>query len=59
MLRRKKPNNYGTGIPDYEVETHACVLLLEIQAFFKSKDGQWGGSYAEWEKRQGERPKNL
>ena len=40
MPRRKKPNDYGTGIPYHEVEALARVLLPEIQAFFESEDGQ-------------------
>ena len=39
MPRRKKPNDYGTGIPYHEVEALARVLLPEIQAFFESEDG--------------------
>lgn len=46
MPRRKKPNDYGTGIPYHEVEALSRVLLPEIQAFFESEDGQW--EYAEW-----------
>ena len=46
MPRRKKPNDYGTGIPYHEVEALARVLLPEIQAFFESEDGQ--REYAEW-----------
>ena len=46
MPRRKKPNDYGTGIPYHGVETLARVLLPEIQAFFESGDGQ--REYAEW-----------
>ena len=37
MPRRKKPNDYGTGIPYHEVEALARVLLPEIQAFFESE----------------------
>ena len=47
MPRRKKPNDYGTGIPYHEVEALARVLLPEIQAFFESEDGQ--REYAEVE----------
>ena len=48
--RRKKPNDYGTGIPYHEVEALARVLLPEIQAFFESEDGQ--REYAEWKAKQ-------
>ena len=50
MPRRKKPNDYGTGIPCHEVEALARVLLPEIQAFFESEDGQ--REYAEWKAKQ-------
>ena len=50
MPRRKKPNDYGTGIPYHEVEALARVLLLEIQAFFENEDGQ--REYAEWKAKQ-------
>ena len=46
MARKKKINDYGTGIPYHEVEALARVLLLEIQAFFESEEGQ--REYAEW-----------
>lgn len=50
MARKKKPNDYGTGIPLHEVEALARVLLPEIQAFFESGEGQM--EFAEWKKRQ-------
>ena len=50
MPHRKKPNDYGTGIPYHEVEALARVLLPEIQAFFESEDGQ--REYAEWKAKQ-------
>ena len=56
MLRRKKPNDYGTRIPYHEVEALARVLLPEIQAFFESKDGQ--REYAEWKVKQQAEQKN-
>ena len=46
MSRKKKVNDYGTGIPLHEVEALARVLLPEIQAFFKSEEGQ--REFAEW-----------
>ena len=48
MPRKKKPNDYGTGIPYQEVEALARVLLPEIQAFFESEEGQ--REFAEWKK---------
>ena len=50
MARRKKINDYGTGIPYHEVEALARVLLPEIQAFFESKEGQ--REFAEWKAQQ-------
>lgn len=46
MARKRKPNDYGTGIPLHEVEALARVLLPEIQAFFESEEGQ--REFAEW-----------
>ena len=46
MARKKKTNDYGTGIPAHEVEALARVLLPEIQAFFESEEGQ--REFAEW-----------
>lgn len=50
MPRKKKPNNYGTGIPYHEAEALTRALLLEIQAFFESEEGQ--REYAEWKAQQ-------
>ena len=50
MARKKKINDYGTGIPYHEVEALVRVLLPEIQAFFKSEEGQ--REYAEWKVQQ-------
>ena len=51
MAGKKKPNDYGTGIPYHEIEALARVLLPEIQAFFESEEGR--REYAEWKtKRQ-------
>ena len=46
MARKKKINDYGTGIPYHEVEALTRVLLSEIQAFFESEEGQ--REFAEW-----------
>lgn len=46
MARKKKPNDYGTGIPLHEVEALARVLLPEIQKFFESDEGQ--REFSEW-----------
>lgn len=50
MARKKKINDYGTGIPYHEAEALARVLLPEIQAFFESEEGQ--REYAEWKAQQ-------
>lgn len=50
MARKKKINDYGTGIPYHEVEALARVLLPEIQAFFESEEGQ--REYAVWKAQQ-------
>lgn len=50
MPRKKKLNDYGTGIPLQEVEALARVLLPEIQAFFESEEGQ--REFAEWKAQQ-------
>lgn len=53
MARKKKVNDYGTGIPYHEVEALARVLLPEIQAFFESEEGQ--REFAEWKAQQAAR----
>ena len=40
MARKKKVNDYGTGIPVHEVDALASILLPKIQAFFESEEGQ-------------------
>ena len=50
MARKKKVNDYGTGIPVHEVDALARILLPKIQAFFESEEGQ--REFAEWKARQ-------
>lgn len=50
MARKKKVNDYGTGIPVHEVDALARILLPEIQAFFESEEGQ--REFAEWKAQQ-------
>ena len=58
MPRKKKPNDYGTGIPYHEVEALARILLPEIQAFFESEEGQ--RDFAEWKaQKQAEQQKQA
>ena len=56
MPRKKKPNDYGTGIPYHEVAALARVLLPEIQAFFESKEGQQ--EFTEWKAKQQAKQQN-
>ena len=39
-MAKKKPNDYGTGIPLHEVEALARILLPQIQTFFESEEGK-------------------
>lgn len=45
-----KRKDYGTGIPCYEVEALARILLPEIQAYFESQAGQQ--EFADWQQNQ-------
>ena len=45
-MAKKKPNDYGTGIPLHEVEALARILLPQIQTFFESEEGQ--KEFEEW-----------
>ena len=46
----KRHNDYGTGIPQHEIEALARVLLPTMQAFFQSEEGQ--KELAEWQAQQ-------
>lgn len=48
--KKKKPNDYGTGIPQYEMEALARVLLPEIEKFYASEEGQ--RRFAQWQAEQ-------
>ena len=50
MARKRKINDYGTGIPVHEVDALARVLLPKIQAFFESEEGQ--REFLEWKSQQ-------
>ena len=50
MARKKKVNDYGTGIPVHEVDALARILLPKRQAFFESEEGQ--REFAEWKAQQ-------
>lgn len=40
LAKKKKVNDYGTGIPQHEIEAFARVLLPEIEKFYASEEGQ-------------------
>lgn len=44
--------DYGTGIPEHEIEALARLLLPEIQAFFENEEGK--KEFAEWKAQQEE-----
>lgn len=50
MARKKKVNDYGTGIPVHEVDALARILLPKIQVFFESEEEQ--REFAEWKAQQ-------
>ena len=37
LAKKKKINDYGTGIPQHEMEALARVLLPEIEKFYAAK----------------------
>ena len=49
-----KTKDYGTGIPQYAMESLARCLLPEIQKFFESEEGK--REFEEW-KKEGESEK--
>ena len=48
--RKKKYNDYGTGIPRHEIEALAICLLPEIRKFFESEEGK--REFEEWKETQ-------
>ena len=53
--KKKKPNDYGTGIPQHEMEAQARVLLPEIEKFYASEEGQ--RQFAQWQAEQAKNQK--
>ena len=53
--KKKKPNDYGTGIPQHEMEALARVLLPEIEKFYASEKGQ--RQFAQWQAEQAKNQK--
>ena len=47
---RSKTNDYGTGIPQHEMEALARILLPEIMKFYESAEGQ--ASFEKWKAEQ-------
>jgi len=47
-----KKKDYGTGIPQHEIESLARCLLPEIQKFFESNEGK--KEFEEWRAEQAE-----
>ena len=45
-----KKKDYGTGIPQHEIESLARCLLPEIQKFFESEEGT--REFEEWKVEQ-------
>ena len=50
LVKKKKVNDYGTGIPQHEMEALARVLLPEIEKFYASEEGQ--RQFAQWKEEQ-------
>ena len=48
-----KYKDYGTGIPQHEIEALARCLLPDIEEFYSSKEGQ--KEFAEWKQQQAEK----
>lgn len=48
--KKKKVKDYGTGIPQHEMEALARVLLPEIEKFYASEEGQ--RQFAQWKEEQ-------
>ena len=49
-MARKKNHDYGTGIPRFEMEALARILLPEIQRFYESAEGQ--AAFEHWKAEQ-------
>ena len=45
-----KKKDYGTGIPKYEIESLARILLPEVQRFFETEEGK--REFEEWNTKQ-------
>ena len=56
MARKKKIQDYGTGIPQHEIEALARCLLPEMQKFFEGEDGK--REFEMWKEQQKSDVKN-
>jgi hypothetical protein len=52
-LAKRRKKDYGTGVPDHEVEAIAECLLPAIRDFFESEEGQ--REFDEWKQKQAEK----
>ena len=50
MLGNKKYNDYGTGIPEYEIEALALTLWPALKEYMESEQGQ--REFATWKAEQ-------
>lgn len=50
LAKKKAINDYGTGIPQHEMEALARVLLPEIEKFYASEEDQ--RQFARWKEEQ-------
>lgn len=57
MTKEKAINDYGTGIPQHEMEALARVLLPEIEKFYAGEEGQ--RQFAKWKEEQKSLPMAL
>ena len=53
--KKEKLNDYGTSIPQHEMEALARVLLPEIEKFYASEEGQ--RQFAQWQAEQAKNQK--
>ena len=50
IVLHQKINDYGTGIPQHEMEAFARSILPEIRAYFESPEGK--AKYEKWKAEQ-------
>ena len=57
LAKKKAINDYGTGIPQHEMEALARVRLPEMEKLYVSEDGQ--GQFAQWQEEQTMKQQSL